>query len=95
MTGTIDEFKKLVDAEEFFQFFNMSYDLEVVNVHRLHILKKFSQYMQEIDDNSLDLSQEEKLNQYSLALQKLISYLSNRQLMNKSCSKCLTISRKM
>ncbi|AVH73118.1 nitrogenase-stabilizing/protective protein NifW [Nostoc sp. 'Lobaria pulmonaria (5183) cyanobiont'] len=70
MTGTIDEFKKLADAEEFFQFFNMSYDVKVVNVNRLHILKKFSQYIQEIDDNSPDLSQEEKLNQYSLALQK-------------------------
>lgn len=70
MTGTIDEFKKLVDAEEFFQFFNMPYDVEVVNVNRLHILKKFSQYMQEIDNNSPDLSQEERLNQYSLALQK-------------------------
>lgn len=95
MTGTIDEFKKLVDAEEFFQFFNMSYDLEVVNVHRLHILKKFSQYMHEIDENSPDLSQEEKLNQYSLALQKAYQSLSNQQLTNKSCSKCLTISRKM
>ena len=70
MTGTIDEFKQIVDAEEFFKFFNLSYDLEVVNVNRLHILKKFSQYMKEIDDNSPDLSQEEKLNQYSLALQK-------------------------
>ncbi len=70
MTKTIDEFKKLVDAEEFFQFFNMSYDVEVVNVNRLHILKKFSQYMQEIDNNSPALSQEERLNQYSLALQK-------------------------
>ncbi|MEH2332010.1 nitrogenase-stabilizing/protective protein NifW [Nostoc sp.] len=70
MTGTIDEFKKLVDAEEFFQFFNMSYDLEVVNVNRLHILKKFSQYIQEVDENSPDVSPEEKLNQYSLALQK-------------------------
>ncbi|MEH2201932.1 nitrogenase-stabilizing/protective protein NifW [Nostoc sp.] len=70
MTGTIDELKKLVDAEEFFQFFNMSYDVEVVNVNRLHILKKFSQYIQEIDNKSPDLSQEERLNQYSLALQK-------------------------
>ena len=70
MTGTMDEFNKLVDAEEFFQFFNMSYDLEIVNVNRLHILKKFSQYMKEIDDQSPDLSQEERLNQYSLALQK-------------------------
>ena len=41
-----------------------------MNVNRLHILKKFSKYIQEIDDNSPDLSQEEKLNQYSLALQK-------------------------
>ncbi|MEH2424282.1 MAG: nitrogenase-stabilizing/protective protein NifW [Nostoc sp.] len=70
MTGTIDEFKHLVDAEEFFKFFNLPYDLEVVNVNRLHILKKFSQYIKEIDDNSSDWSQEEKLNQYSLALQK-------------------------
>ncbi|MBN3871411.1 MAG: nitrogenase-stabilizing/protective protein NifW [Nostoc sp.] len=70
MTGTIAEFKQLVDAEEFFKFFDMSYDLEVVNVNRLHILKKFSQYIQEIDNNSPDLSQEERLNQYSLALQK-------------------------
>ncbi|MEH2262445.1 nitrogenase-stabilizing/protective protein NifW [Nostoc sp.] len=70
MTGTIDELKKLVDAEEFFQFFNMPYDVEVVNVNRLHILKKFSQYIQEIDNNSPELSQEERLNQYSLALQK-------------------------
>ncbi|MEH2413963.1 nitrogenase-stabilizing/protective protein NifW [Nostoc sp.] len=70
MTGTIAEFKQLVDAEEFFKFFNMSYDLEVVNVNRLHILKKFSQYIQEIDNNSPDLSHEERLNQYSLALQK-------------------------
>ncbi|MEH2159726.1 MAG: nitrogenase-stabilizing/protective protein NifW [Nostoc sp.] len=70
MTGTIDELKKLVDAEEFFQFFNMSYDVQVVNVNRLHILKKFSQYIQEIDNKSPDLSEEERLNQYSLALQK-------------------------
>ncbi|MEH2241898.1 nitrogenase-stabilizing/protective protein NifW [Nostoc sp.] len=70
MTGTINEFKQLVDAEEFFKFFNLPYDLDVVNINRLHILKKFSQYIQEIDDNSPELSQEERLNQYSLALQK-------------------------
>ncbi|MFN6519541.1 MAG: nitrogenase-stabilizing/protective protein NifW [Nostoc sp. CreGUA01] len=70
MTGTLEEFKKLVDAEEFFQFFNLPYDQKFVNVNRLHILKKFSQYMKEIDDNSPDLSAEERLNQYSLALQQ-------------------------
>ncbi|AFZ27455.1 Nitrogen fixation protein NifW [Cylindrospermum stagnale PCC 7417] len=70
MSGTIDEFKKLVDAEEFFHFFNLPYDHDVVHVNRLHILKKFSQYINEIDDNSADLSPEEKLNQYSAAFQK-------------------------
>ncbi|MBW4672796.1 MAG: nitrogenase-stabilizing/protective protein NifW [Desmonostoc geniculatum HA4340-LM1] len=70
MTGTLDQFKLLVDAEEFFQFFNLPYDQQFVNVNRLHILKKFSQYIKEIDDNSPDLSAEERLNQYSLALQQ-------------------------
>jgi len=70
MTGTIDEFRQLVDTEEFLKFFNLPYDQKFVNVNRLHILKKFSQYIKEIDDNSPELSQEERLNQYSLALQK-------------------------
>ncbi|WP_193195404.1 nitrogenase-stabilizing/protective protein NifW [Nostoc sp. MG11] len=70
MTGTIDEFKQLVDTEEFLKFFNLPYDQKFVNVNRLHILKKFSQYIKEIDENSPDLSSEERLNQYSLALQK-------------------------
>ncbi|MEA5578316.1 nitrogenase-stabilizing/protective protein NifW [Anabaena sp. UHCC 0451] len=70
MSGTIEEFKKLVDAEEFFIFFQLPYDQKFVNVNRLHILKKFSQYMSEIDDASPNLSAEEKLTQYCLALQK-------------------------
>ncbi|MEH2068336.1 MAG: nitrogenase-stabilizing/protective protein NifW [Nostoc sp.] len=70
MTGTLDEFKQLVDTEEFLQFFNLPYDQKFVNINRLHILKKFSQYIKEIDDNSPDLSPEERLNEYSLALQK-------------------------
>ncbi len=32
MTGTIEEFNKLVDAEEFLNFFKLPYDQEVVNV---------------------------------------------------------------
>ncbi|MFN6568646.1 nitrogenase-stabilizing/protective protein NifW [Dendronalium sp. ChiSLP03b] len=69
MTGTIEEFKQLTDTEEFLQFFNLPYDQKFVNVNRLHILKKFSQYMREIDENYPNLSAEEKLKQYSLALQ--------------------------
>jgi nitrogenase-stabilizing/protective protein len=70
MTGTIEEFKQLVDAEEFLNFFKLPYDQEVVNVNRLHILKKFSQYIREIDDNSADISSEERLNKYAEAMQK-------------------------
>jgi nitrogenase-stabilizing/protective protein len=69
MTKTIEEFKKLTDAEEYFKFFELDYDPKLVNVNRLHILKKFSQFISEIDSNS-ELTNEEKLNQYSLALQQ-------------------------
>lgn len=70
MTGTIKEFQKLVDAEEFLQFFDLPYDQTFVNVNRLHILKKFSQFMGEVDEKFPNLSPEEKLSQYSLALQR-------------------------
>jgi nitrogenase-stabilizing/protective protein len=70
MSKTIEEFKKLSDAEEYFQFFELPYDQKIVNINRLHILKKFSQYIQEIDEQSADLNAEEKLNQYCLALQQ-------------------------
>ncbi|BAY23752.1 nitrogen fixation protein NifW [Calothrix sp. NIES-2100] len=70
MSRTIDEFKQLVDAEEFFQFFNLPYDQKFVNVNRLHILKKFSQFMREVDENYPDLKPEEKLEQYAIALQR-------------------------
>jgi nitrogenase-stabilizing/protective protein len=69
MTKNIEEFKKLTDAEEYFKFFELEYDPKLVNVNRLHILKKFSQFISEIDSNS-ELTNEEKLNQYSLALQQ-------------------------
>ncbi|MBK1989463.1 nitrogenase-stabilizing/protective protein NifW [Sphaerospermopsis aphanizomenoides BCCUSP55] len=70
MSGTLEEFKKIVDAEAYFQFFNLPYDQHFVNVNRLHILKKFSQYMYEIDEKFPNLSETEKLTQYCLALQK-------------------------
>jgi nitrogenase-stabilizing/protective protein len=68
MTWNVAQFNQLVDAEEYFQFFKLPYDPQIVNVNRLHILKKFSQYMKEIDAKSPQLSDEEKLNQYSTAL---------------------------
>jgi len=35
----------LSTAEEFLEFFGVSYDQAVVNVNRLHILKRFNQYI--------------------------------------------------
>jgi nitrogenase-stabilizing/protective protein len=37
--------KALSSAEEFLQFFGVSYDERVVHVNRLHILKRFYQYL--------------------------------------------------
>ena len=39
---SLSEFEKLRDAEDYFQFFNLPYDEHVIDVNRLHILKKFS-----------------------------------------------------
>jgi nitrogenase-stabilizing/protective protein len=36
---------QLSSAEEFFNFLEVSYEQPVVNVNRLHILKRFNQYM--------------------------------------------------
>jgi nitrogenase-stabilizing/protective protein len=68
MTLNLAEFKKITDAEDYFEFFQLPYDAKVVNVNRLHILKQFAKYMDEIDTNFPDLSDEEKLDRYKEAL---------------------------
>ncbi|MCP6762269.1 MAG: nitrogenase-stabilizing/protective protein NifW [Fischerella sp. CENA71] len=70
MSEDWNKFQKLTQAEEYFEFFGLSYDQTVVSVNRLHILKKFSQSIQEIDENYTDLSSEERLNKYCEALQQ-------------------------
>ena len=65
-----DKFKQLVDAEEYLDFFKISYQQEIVNVNRLHILKKFSQYLEEIDENHSNLDLSGKLTYYREALGK-------------------------
>jgi nitrogenase-stabilizing/protective protein len=37
--------KELSSAEDFLQFFGIAYDAPVVHVNRLHILKRFYQYL--------------------------------------------------
>lgn len=69
MIGMLSDFKKLVNAEEYFEFFKLPYDQQVLNVNRLHILKRFSLSMKEIDQTS-GLSDEERLSQYRSALEQ-------------------------
>lgn len=68
MVWNLAQFNQLVDAEEYFEFFQLSYDPEIVKVNRLHILKKFSQLVREVNANSPQASQEDKLSQYRDAL---------------------------
>ncbi|MDB9525425.1 nitrogenase-stabilizing/protective protein NifW [Oscillatoria sp. CS-180] len=48
-TLSLSQFNQLKDAEEYFDFFGLAYDPQVVNVNRLHILRKFSQLVQAVD----------------------------------------------
>ena len=54
MDGLIQKLKALSSANEFLDFFGIEYDERVVHVNRLHILKRFYQYLHRAD--SLDTS---------------------------------------
>ena len=69
MNKTLADFNRLVDAEEYFEFFDLPYDPQVVSVNRLHILQKFSQLIQAPEGEAAELSEAEKLDQYRTALQ--------------------------
>ena len=45
MDGLIQKLKALSSANEFLEFFGIAYDERVVHVNRLHILKRFYQYL--------------------------------------------------
>jgi nitrogenase-stabilizing/protective protein len=45
MESLIDKLKALSSAEDFLHFFGVSFDERVVQVNRLHILKRFYQYL--------------------------------------------------
>ncbi len=61
---TLAEFRKLVDAEDYFQFFELPYDQNFVNVNRLHILKQFALLIEEVDKVFPDLDELERLDKY-------------------------------
>lgn len=45
MDGLTQRLKALSSANEFLEFFGIAYDERVVHVNRLHILKRFYQYL--------------------------------------------------
>ena len=45
-----DRLQKLSSAEDFLAFFGLPFDERVVQVKRLHILKRFYQYLHQSDD---------------------------------------------
>lgn len=47
MSEMIQQLKQFSAAEEFLNYFGIPYDESVVNVNRLHILKRFYQYMRQ------------------------------------------------
>jgi nitrogenase-stabilizing/protective protein len=66
--NNLSEFLKLSTAEEYFQFFDLPYQQSFVNINRLHILKQFSLFIEEINSSFPHLTEEEKLNKYREAL---------------------------
>lgn len=64
---TLAQFNQLKDAEEYFEFFDLPYDPKVINVNRLHILRKFSQLTQTVDEDAIQ-GEEQRLNAYLQAL---------------------------
>ena len=67
---TLENFQKLIDAEDYLQFFDIKYDRDFVNVNRLHILKQFSLLIKEVDKVFPDVTEAEKLEKYRLALEE-------------------------
>ncbi|MEA5448089.1 nitrogenase-stabilizing/protective protein NifW [Leptolyngbya sp. CCNP1308] len=62
----LEQFNQITDAEAYFEFFGLDYDPQIVNVNRLHILRKFSQLMADEDQTQ---SEEHLLQSYRQALQ--------------------------
>ncbi len=67
---TLTEFQNLTDAEDYLQFFDIEYDRDFVNINRLHILKKFSVLINEVDAAFPDVDETEKLEKYGMALEE-------------------------
>lgn len=60
MSEILDALGRLSAAEEFFDYLAVPYDQAVVHVNRLHILKRFNQYLRTTAPNVAELRAEEQ-----------------------------------
>ncbi len=54
MSAMIQKLTQFSAAEEFLDFFGIAYEQTVINVYRLHILKRFYQYLRQENLGELD-----------------------------------------
>ncbi len=59
MSNVLQAISKFSAAEEFFEFFGIAYEPSVIHVNRLHILKRFNQYLR-VTPNLEGMSGEEQ-----------------------------------
>jgi nitrogenase-stabilizing/protective protein len=64
--------KSLSSAEDFLHFFGVPYDPHVVHVNRLHILKRFTQYLRREADLA-ELDEIEMFRRYRTLLQQAVA----------------------
>lgn len=84
MSKTLAQFKHLVDAEQYFEFFELPYDPQILNVNRLHILQKFSNFIRNAGLEATELSEPEILEHYCAALQQAYAlFLTSNSLEQK------------
>ena len=58
MSGILEQLRTLSAAEEFFTLLDVSFDQQVVSVNRLHILKRFQQYMKQAGIDALPATEQ-------------------------------------
>ncbi len=84
MTLSLAKFNLLTTAEEYLEYFQIDYDPNFVNINRLHILKKFSELIEQINLVFPELTEVEKLDKYGEALlQAYQVFLTNSPLKTK------------
>jgi nitrogenase-stabilizing/protective protein len=55
----LEEFYKITDAEEYFEFFGIEYNEQLVNVKRFHIMRKFGEMIEKT--KTMEIGGDEKL----------------------------------